>query len=347
MREIKQGNMSGRIFVIDDTPLNIELIEGLLVPYGYVVEGAQSGEEGLKVLNNMIPDLILLDVMMPKMNGYDVCRRIRERKELSYIPILFITASELDQKDVIEGLEVGGNDYIRRPFDALELLSRINANVRLKRVYDELAKTKEELSRYVSLSTVKMVEEMAKGQKEPLNRIAEVTILFSDIRDFAQIAENIHPEDVFRKLNRNLKKQLKVIEEYGGIIDKLSGDSVMAVFEGPDMADDALSCARDIVNELSAAENRHELEWAYVGIGINTGPIFLGSLGSEFFRDYTVVGNTVNIAARLCDMADKFQVLFTETTLNAIHQDRFQFQAIGEKTLKGFNTPIQIFQIIP
>ncbi len=337
----------GRVLVIDDTPMNIEMIDSLLTPHGYKVEGAQSGTDAFNKLNEKIPDLILLDVMMPRMNGYEVCRRLREKKELSYIPIIFITASELDQKDVIEGLECGGNDYIRRPFDAAELLSRINANIRLKKVYDELARAKAELSRYVSLSTVRMVEEMASGRKGPAHRTADVTVLFSDIRDFSQVSENMPPEDIFRKLNMNLKMQMKVIEKYGGIIDKLSGDAVMAVFEGPKMADNALYCARDIVNELAAAENRHELEWAYVGIGINTGPIYLGSLGSESFRDYTVIGNTVNIAARLCDMADKFQVLFTEMTLQSIDPGPFRFREIGEQVLKGFHSPIKVFQIIP
>jgi class 3 adenylate cyclase len=346
MIETYANQILGKILVVDDTLMNIELIDGLLTPHGYRVEGVQSGAEALNQLSLDIPDLILLDVMMPGMNGYEVCRHIREKKELSYIPILFITASEVEQKDVIEGLEAGGNDYIRRPFDAAELLSRINANIRLKRVYDELARTKAELSRYVSLSTVKMVEEMTSGQTQPSDRVAEVTILFSDIRDFSQISENMSPEEVFRKLNRNLKKQIRVIEKYGGIIDKLSGDAIMAVFEGPNMADDAVRCARDIVHELSLAETRHELEWAYVGIGINTGPIYLGSLGSEFFRDYTVVGNTVNIAARLCDMAEKFQVLFTESTFKSMDSDQFQFQEMGEQALKGFHSPTKIFQLL-
>jgi len=345
MKNTHEKQALGKVFMVDDTLINIELIDGLLTPHGYIVEGVQSGSEALDRLSEGTPDLILLDVMMPGMNGYEVCRHIREKKELSYVPILFITASEMDQKDVIEGLEVGGNDYIRRPFDAGELLSRINANIRLKKVYDELARTKAELSRYVSLSTRKMVEEMSSGRAQPSDRMADVTVLFSDIRDFSQIAEHMPPEDVFQKLNRNLKKQIKVIEQYGGVIDKLSGDAVMAVFEGPNMADNALCCARDIVLELSTAEMRHELEWAYVGLGINTGPIYLGSLGSDFFRDYTVVGNTVNIAARLCDIAEKFQILFTETTFKSIDLGKYRFEEIGEQILKGFHSQIKIYQL--
>jgi len=235
---------------------------------------------------------------------------------------------------------------VRKPFDVTELFSRINANLRVKALYDELAKTKVELSRYVSLSTAKMVEGMVFGQEKPANRTAEVTVLFSDLRGFTQISENIDPEEVFRKLNRNLTKQIGVIEKYGGIIDKLSGDAVMAVFEGHEMVDNAIQCALQIVGKLSASETSEELDWAYVGIGINTGPVYLGSLGAESFKDYTVIGNTVNTAARLCGMANKFQILFTETTRKAIRQQQFHFEAIGENPLKGLSKPIEIYQVI-
>ena len=337
---------SNKILVVDDTPMNIEMLEGLLTPQGYAVEGAESGVEALEKINNWTPDLILLDVMMPQMNGYEVCRRIRGNRDLPYIPVIFITASEFQINDITEGLDAGGNDYIRKPFDVMELFSRINANLRVKALYDELAKTKAELSRYVSLSTARMVEGMVSGHEKPANRTAEVTVLFSDLRGFTQISENSDPEEVFRKLNRNLTKQIGVIEKYGGIIDKLSGDEVMAVFEGHEMVDNAIQCALQIVRKLSASETSEELDWRGVGIGINTGTVYLGSLGTESFKDYTVIGNTVNIAARLCGMANKFQILFTETTRKAIRQQQFHFESIGENPLKGLSKPIEIYQVI-
>ena len=338
-------HMDIRILVVDDLPMNIELLVAILTPEGYIVDSAQSGEEALEKVFNDPPDLILLDVMMPKMNGYEVCRKIRANKSLPYVPIIYVTASELEQKHAIEGLNAGGDDYIRKPFKIGELLERIISCLRVKTLYDELAKTKAELSRYVSLSTLKMVENKIHDvQAETLDRNAYVTILFSDIRGFTQISEGMAPADVFEKLNTNIGKQLRIIKKYQGIIEKLNGDEVMAVFEGPKMSDNALGCALEIIQELSKPKSNQESDLFNVGIGINTGNIYLGSLGNESFRDYTIIGTTVNIAARLCGLADELQVLFTKTTLTSLRQEQFCFQSIGKKMLKGLSKPIEVFK---
>lgn len=338
-------HMATRILVVDDLSMNIELLKEILTPEGYIVDSAERGEEALDKVFNDPPDLILLDVMMPGMNGYEVCRKIRGNKSLPYVPIIYITASEFEQKNIIEGLGAGGDDYICKPFEIAELLQRILACLRVKALYDELAKTKAELSRYVSLSTRRMVDnKIQHGQAGAMDRDAYVTILFSDIRGFTHIAEGMAPADVFAKLNINIGKQLRIIEQYKGIIEKLNGDEVMAIFDGPDMGANALGCALEIIQELSESGDNGESDFFTVGIGINTGNIYLGSLGNEFFSDYTVIGNTVNIAARLCGLADKFQVLFTETTLTSINQEQFCFQSIGKKMLKGLSKPIEVFK---
>jgi adenylate cyclase len=336
-----------RILIVDDTSMNIDLLEGILTPAGYIVDSAESGEAALDKVVHIAPDLVLLDVMMPKMNGYEVCRRIRENKALPYIPIIYITASEIEQKDIIEGLDAGGDDYIRKPFDRAELLARIISSLRVKALYEELARTKAELSRYVSLSTLKMVESKVAGHVEPLDYDTHLTVLFSDIRGFTRISADMDPKEVFNNLNANIEKQLSVIENYQGIISKLSGDEIMAIFEGPQMGENALKCALEIVHELSESESRGELLLPYVGIGINTGPVYLGSLGTQSFRDYTAIGNTVNIAAHLCGLAGRFQILFTKTTRETVDQGAFQFKSFGERMLKGLDKPLQVFQMIP
>ncbi|MBU8849560.1 MAG: response regulator [Desulfobacterales bacterium] len=337
--------MTERILVVDDRPMNIELLEAILTSAGYTVESAESGEEALDKVFNTPYDLILLDVMMPEMNGYEVCRRIKKNKSLPYFPIIYITASELEQENIIEGLDAGGDDYICKPFEMAELLGRIKSCLRIKSLYDELATAKTELSRYVSLPTLKMVENKIHHQEEPENRDAYVTILFSDIREFTKISEGMTPANVFAKLNINIGTQLEIIEKYRGIIEKLNGDEVMAVFEGPDMADNALGCALEIIHTLSESECDGEPEFPYVGIGINTGHIYLGNIGNESFKDYTVIGNTINIAARLCGLADKFEVLLTQTTLASVNQEQFHFQSIGKKMLKGLSKPMEVFKV--
>jgi len=335
-----------KILVVDDEPSNVELLEDLLTPQKYVVETASSGKEALVKVHESTPDLILLDVMMPEMNGFQVCSKIREDSSIPYFPIIFITAYHIDQTDIIQGLEMGGDDYIRKPFDASELFSRIRACLRVKKLYDDLSRTKTELSRYVSLATVNMVEKMTSTEAFQANRTAEVTVLFSDIRGFTNISENMDPAKVFDMLDLNLRIQFEVIEKYNGIIDKLNGDEIMAVFEGPDMVSNALKCARAIVKALSVPESLNVLDWTGVGIGINTGQIYIGSLGSETFKDYTIIGNTVNIAARLCGLATKYQILFTEATLKLIKGTEFNYRSLKRASLKGISTPVEVFELI-
>jgi class 3 adenylate cyclase len=342
----KNESKSKKILIVDDEPINIELLEDLLIPQKYIVEGALNGEEALAKIQKDLPDLILLDVMMPGMNGFQVCSEVRKNSSLPYIPIIFITAYQIDQSDIIHGLDMGGDDYIRKPFDSSELFSRIRSCLRVKKLYDDLARTKTELSRYVSLSTVDMVEKKASKEVFQADRAAVVTVLFSDIRGFTNFSENMVPAEIFKMLNLNLSRQIKVIEKYNGIIDKLNGDEIMAIFEGPDMASNALKCARGIVKALSVPQNSKLLDWAGVGIGINTGQIYLGSLGSDTFKDYTIIGNTVNIAARLCGLASQYQILFTEATLKLIKKTELNYRPVKRVSLRGISSPINVLELI-
>jgi len=324
-----------KILAVDDELTNLKLLEAVLIPEGYVLERALNGEEALDRFKSVGPDLILLDVMMPGMDGYQVCERIRSDSHRSYTPIIFLTAMKTDQRDIVHGLDIGGDDYIRKPFDTVELLSRIRAALRVKELYDKLILTKAELSRYVSLTTVEMVEKTTSEGIALAGQTRDVTVLFSDIRGFTNLAENMDPKRVFEVLSHSLSIQMKVVEGHNGIIDKMSGDEIMAVFEGPDMAQNALACSRGIVKALTSTYDHRGGDEGGVGIGINTGPVYIGSIGSETMKDYTVVGNTVNIAARLCGIAQKFQILFTEDTKYLIDGSGFHYQSLGKIAVRG------------
>jgi adenylate cyclase len=335
-----------KILAVDDEHKNIKLLEAKLAPEGYMLETATNGQEALDKVKTSLPDLILLDVLMPGMNGYEVCERIRADSSAPYIPIIFLTASLIGHKDIIHGLDVGGDDYIRKPFDSLELFSRIRAALRVKELYDNLIITKAELSRYVSLSTVEMVEKTTSDGMALAGQTRDVTVLFSDIRGFTNLAENMDPRRVFEMLNRSLSTQMKVVEDHHGIIDKMSGDEIMVVFEGPKMARNALECGVGIVKALVSSEGHQAADGIGVGIGINTGPVYIGSIGSETMKDYTVVGNTVNIAAKLCGFAKKFQILFTEATKELIERSEFYYQSLGKIAVKGVTSPLETFELI-
>jgi class 3 adenylate cyclase len=335
-----------KILAVDDEPVNLKLLEAKLVPEGYIVETTTSGQEALDMIKSIKPGLILLDVIMPGMDGYQVCEKIRADKSIAYIPIIFLTAMQTGQKDIIHGLDSGGDDYIRKPFDTFELLSRIRAALRVKNLYDELTLTKAELSRYVSLSTLQMVERVTSRENMPVGETKDVAVLFSDIRGFTNISENMKPQEVFEFLNLYLSKQISVVQDHHGIIDKLTGDEIMAVFEGPDMVSNAQRCASAIVKTLCTSKFCQHADWIGVGIGINAGPVYVGSIGSETMKDYTVIGNTVNIAARLCGLAKKFQILFTETTKNLIQGKEFRHRSVGKVSLKGISVPMEVFELM-
>ncbi len=334
------------ILAVDDEPVNLELLEAVLLPVGFKIETAASGQEALEKIKQVNPNLILLDVMMPNMDGYEVCERIRADTTLPYIPIIFLTAKHKESKDMIHGLDIGGDDYIGKPFNAPELLSRIRSALRIKDLFDKLSKIKAELSRYVSLSTIEMVEKTTSGEILKAGETRNVTVLFSDLRGFTTLSEHMDPQKVFEMLNLYLSKQIKVIEEHQGIIDKLTGDEIMAIFEGKDMVKNALRCGASIVETLCDAEQCVGDDWIGVGIGINTGTVYVGSIGSETIKDFTVVGNPVNVAARLCGYAQKFKVVFSEYTKNFIKGENFVYQSAGKISLKGLGEPIEVFELL-
>jgi PAS domain S-box-containing protein len=216
----------------------------------------------------------------------------------------------------------------------------------VKDLYNNLSRIMSELTHYVSIPTIELAEKIATGEKAGAGEIVQVTVLFSDIRGFTSFSENMDPAEVFKMLNIYLSVQIKIVEKYGGIIDKLTGDEVMAVFTGPRMAVRALECGREIINALSDPSFETGGEWIAVGIGINTGAAYMGSVGSDTRKDHTVVGTTVNIAARLCGFAKKFQVIFPESTKSLVDGAALDCRSVGKISLKGLSTPVEVFELV-
>ncbi len=336
-----------KILLIEENSEGFELLAAVLGSEGYILELVTNNKEALHKVKSIIPDLVLLNVIMPEMNGYRFCETIRADSSLPYIPIIFFTTIKISQQEVIRGLEVGGDDYVQKPFDYVELLCKIKVTLRVKSLYDELIRVKAELARYVSLPTLQMIEK--KGNREVVQtpEIKEVTILFSDIRKFTNIASRMGPTEVFKMLNYLLSKQIKIVNNYHGMIDKLSGDEIMVVFEGPEMAQNALQCGKSICEAFGDSKNYPTAAgFIGVGIGINTGLVHMGSIGSQTLKKYTVIGHTVNIAARLCGVAKKSQILFTETTKKLIERKGFDYKSIGKVPLKGMPIPTEIFELV-
>jgi len=326
--------MSSRILVVDDTPANIQVLSSTLKEKGYQISVATSGRQALEIVGRVQPDLILLDVMMPEMDGFETCQRLKESDPTKDIPVIFLTA-RTETADVVRGFETGAVDYVAKPFNAWELLARVNTHLTVDQLRRSLAGKNAELARahalvrrafgrYVSEevaeSLLRTPEALELGGEE-----REVTILMSDLRGFTAMAARLTAHEVIEVLNLYLEWMVDVISRYEGTIDEIIGDAILVLFGAPvscqDHADKAVACglamqlAMKEVNQRLSSIGAAELE---MGIGIHTGQVIVGNIGSARRTKYAAVGSNVNLAGRIESFTTGGQVLISENTREKI-----------------------------
>src|SRR5512139_725355 len=248
--------MGNRILVVDDTPANLQALAGILKEKGYQISVATNGRQALDVLAHIRPDLILLDVMMPEMDGFETCRRLKEDEQLRNIPVIFLTAKS-EVADIVQGFELGAVDYVAKPFNAHELLARVNTHLTIDYLHRSLAAKNAELARahelvrrafgrYVSEEVAASILQ-SPGGLELGGEEREVTILMSDLRGFTALAARLAPHEVIEFLNLYLESMVEVISRYEGTIDEIIGDAILVLFGAPvpceDHAARAVACA--------------------------------------------------------------------------------------------------------
>jgi adenylate cyclase len=326
--------MSSRILVVDDTPANIQALAAILKEKGYQISVATNGKQALEVLTRVQPDLILLDVMMPEMDGFETCRQLKAAEQWRQIPIIFLTA-KTDTADIVKGFELGAVDYVAKPFNAHELLARVNTHLTIDELRRSLAGKNLELARahelvrrafgrYVSeevaASILRSPEGLELGGEE-----REVTILMSDLRGFTALAARLTPHEVIEFLNLYLEAMVDVISRYEGTIDEIIGDAILVIFGAPLTCDDhaakavacglAMQLAMTDVNQRLTAKGTAALE---MGIGIHTGRVIVGNIGSLRRTKYAAVGSNVNLAGRIESFTTGGQLLISESTRERI-----------------------------
>lgn len=349
------------ILVVDDTPENIDILVGIL-KNNYKVKAAPNGEKALKAIEKSPPDLILLDVMMPVMDGYETCRRLKETDIYREIPIIFITA-KTQTDDIVKGFEVGAVDYITKPFNPTELMARVRTHLTIQQQKVQLAESEKikEMTRvfekfvpYQFLRRVitQGVEEVALGKGER----DFITILFSDIRSFTTYSEEMEPEELFSFLNQYLEVMNNQIHENYGFIDKFIGDAIMALFDHPDKSDEseAYYAVKAAIGMQEALNNLNQLRMdkGYFeiksGIGIHSGQAMIGTIGSEQRMDFTVLGDNVNLASRVEGLTKPYgvNILITDATLHLLKkQDEFQYRELDWVKVKGKSTAVKLFEV--
>ncbi|MBF0239695.1 MAG: response regulator [SAR324 cluster bacterium] len=338
-----QPDATFNILIVDDEPVNLQVLVNYLSLYHYAVTQASNGREALDLMaNGLKPDLILLDVMMPKMTGYEVCRQLREQFPASTLPVILLTAKNR-VNDLTEGFNSGANDYLTKPFFKQELLSRISMHL-------EVSQMANAYTRFVPREFLDLL-----GKDSILNIHLgdqvkrDMTILFSDIRSFTSISEKMTPEQNFKFLNSFLNQLGPVVREHHGFIDKYIGDAIMALFD--QSADNALDAAIGMLKALelyNAQRQRGGEVPIRVGIGLNTGELMLGTIGEQGRMEGTVISDAVNLASRIEGMTKMYQVplLISEQTRSRLSDPgRYATRFVDRVKAKGKEQMVTVYEV--
>jgi len=369
-----------RILIADDNAMNLDILQTRLAAHGYDVITATDGEAALTQAREALPDLILLDVMMPKLDGLEVCRRLRAEATLPFMPIILVTA-RTDPKDVVAGLEAGGDEYLTKPVDQSALVARVKSMLRIKALHDTVQDQAATLEgqagelRGLNQTLEKRVREQV-GQLERLGRLKrffspqlaelivaggaddplqthrrQVTVVFLDLRGFTAFAETAEPEEVMAVLREYHAEMGKLVLDHEGTLERFTGDGMMIFFNDPvpvpNPAERAIRMAvamRERVNDLSAGWRKRGYDLA-LGVGIAEGYATIGAIGFEGRWDYGAIGTVTNLAARLCGEAKGGQVLVTSRVAAAL-DDLVECEEVGALALKGLLRPVPTFSVV-
>ncbi len=358
----------------------MDILQTRLTAQGYEVITAADGEEALAAVAAHQPDLILLDVMMPKMDGFEVCRRMRADAALPYIPIILVTA-KTDTADVVAGLDAGGDEYLTKPVDQTSLAARVRSMLRVKSLHDTVHEHKARLetqagqlaewNRTLEQRVAEQVHEMERlGQLKRFlspqvaqlvlsdetgvilgSHRREVTVVFGDLRGFTQFSETAEPEEVMGILHDYHAVVGALIARYEGTLERFAGDGWMVFFNDPVPCEDPAARAvrmtlemRGRVGELTGQWRKRGHDLGF-GVGIALGYATLGKIGFEGRFDYAAIGTVTNLASRLSSEARPGQILVNQRVYTAV-EDLVEAEPLGELTLRGLAKPVSVFNVV-
>jgi len=369
--------MSAHILVVDDVPRNVKLLADVLTAKGYRTRTAASGEEALAAIAAEAPDLVLLDVMMPGLSGYDVCRAIRADPALAMLPVVLVTALD-PAKERITGLEAGADDFLGKPIQQAELMARVKSLLRIKALYDEVQRQKQALQDWNRLleqrvaDGVQQLERvgrlkrffspqlaeaiLAGGADDPLrSHRREITVVFLDLRGFTAFTETADPEEVMAVLADYHRAMGRLILAHEGTLERFTGDGIMVFFNDPVVIPDPAPRAVRMALAMQQQMQGLSADWQrrgyqlQMGVGIAQGFATIGGIGFEGRIDYGAIGNVTNLAARLCGEAAGGEILVSQRVHGALLGAGDEFSALlepaGELLLKGLQRPVPVWRV--
>jgi len=359
-----------KILVVDDVPQNVRLLEAVLVSNGYVVSSASSGPEALEMVAAELPDLVLLDIQMPGMNGYEVCRRLPADPSTRFLPVVMVMSSDTEVR--VNAIEAEADDFITKPFDQQELLGRVRSLVRIKQYHDTIESQAAELTelnmnlegrvaeqveelermsrlrRFLSPTLAELI--LSQGEEILESHRREIAVLFADLRGWTAFSVNTEPEEVMGVIRDFHTAMGNLIVQFEATVGWFAGDGLMVWFNDPipcsEPAARAVRMALDMRSAMAELTSRwrrrgHELDFS---VGIGLGYATLGRIGFDGRYDYGAVGTVMNLASRLCDEAEHGQILVSERVFSEV-EHLVEAEPAGELTLKGFAKPVAAFSV--
>ena len=365
--------MSAHILVVDDVEKNTRLLADVLTVKGYRTSTASSGEQALQSIAADAPDLVLLDVMMPGMSGYDVCRVLRADARWAMLPIVLVTALD-PATERVKGLEAGADDFLGKPVNQAELMARVRSLLRIKSLYDEVQRQKAELADWNRTLEQRVAESVTQleslsrlkrffspalaeaivggGADDPLrSHRREITVVFLDLRGFTAFTETADPEEVMGVLREYHAAMGELIMTHEGTLERFTGDGIMVFFNDPVVVPDPAARAVRMALQMQAQMATLSAGWTRrgyelkLGIGIAMGFATIGGIGFPGRIDYGAIGNVTNLSARLCGEAAGGEVLIAQRVVAALGEG-FALEAAGEFTLKGLQRPVKVTRVL-
>src|SRR6185437_11436318 len=363
----------GRILVVDDNPINVKLLEDLLRYHGYEVEAAFDGESALATLRENPPDLVLLDVLMPGLDGHEVCRAVREDPALAMLPVVMVTALE-DREERVRGLDAGADDFLSKPLNPPELVARVRSLLRIRRLYDTAQRQAAQLAawnrtlearvaaqvahveklqrlkRFFSPQLAELI--LAGGADDPLeSHRREITVVFLDLRGFTAFAESAEPEEVMAALANFHRAMGARVLEYQGTLERFTGDGLMVFFNDPLPIQQPARRAVEMAFAMQEDALKLAAQWKRrgydlgLGIGIAQGYATVGAIGFEGRIDYGAIGTVTNLASRLCDLAEPGNILASQRVYTEV-EDAVLVDDLGDVMLHGFTRPVRAYRLL-
>ncbi|MBL8515201.1 MAG: response regulator [Betaproteobacteria bacterium] len=364
----------GKVLVVDDHAPNARLLVDLLATKGYPAHAVDSGAACLAALENGAFDLVLLDVVMPVMDGFAVCREIRKNAKFGALPVVMVTALDPNQERV-RGLEAGADEFLSKPINSAELFARVRSLLRVKALYDRVDAQARELAQWNATLEERVAEEVAKnerlarlkrflspqladlivagGAEDPLkSHRREIAVVFIDLRGFTAFSETTEPEIVMQALRDFHAAMGQLVLKHGGTLERFTGDGMMVFFNDPVPVPDAARRAAEFALAMRAESARLCAKWGRsgfqlgAGIGVALGYATLGAVGFEERIDYGAIGPVTNLAARLCAEAPAGEI-YVSQRIHAELDGQIAMEPLGALDLRGWSRPQSAYRLAP